>query len=334
MARDGWIAAPRVSVYAAVDTAIEVDALEKRYGARQALGGVSFSVARGEIVALLGPNGAGKSTTLSILATILSADAGTVRVGGHRLPAEARAARRTIGYVPQREALYPPLTARENLRFFARMAELDPATSRSASARVLEIVALDGRADEPVAGFSLGMRRRLNLACGMIHRPRVLLLDEPTVGVDPQSRERIFEAVAGLASEGAAILYSTHYMEEVERLCSRVVLLDEGKIVAAGTVEELVAGIQSLPSIRLTTARPLPSQWLSKLEAARVVRHGAGDLEIEVAGLADVPAVLLAAVQAGGEILDMRLHRPNLADVFFTMTGRALRDERSEAESR
>ena len=323
-----------MSVYAAVDAAIEVETLEKRYGARPALRGVSFSVARGEIVALLGPNGAGKSTTLSVLATILSADAGSVRVSGHPLPAEARAARRTIGYVPQRESLYPPLTARENLRFFARMMEIDPSTARSASARVLEIVALEGRADEPVAGFSLGMRRRLNLACGVIHRPRVLLLDEPTVGVDPQSRERIFEAVEGLAREGAAILYSTHYMEEAERLCSRVVLLDEGRIVAAGTAEALVSGIRSLPSIRLTTARPLPAQWLSKVASARIVRRAVGELEIEVAGLADVPAVLLAAVQAGGEILDLQLHRPNLADVFFTLTGRALRDERAEADSR
>jgi ABC-2 type transport system ATP-binding protein len=210
--------------------------------------------------------------------------------------------------------------------------ELDPATVRSASTRVLEIAALDGRADEPVAGFSIGMRRRLNLACGVIHRPRVLLLDEPTVGVDPQSRERIFEAVEDLAREGAAILYSTHYMEEAERLCSRVVLLDEGRVVAAGTSEALVANLRSVPSIRLTTARPLPAQWLSNVAAARVVRYGADEIEIEVAGLADVPAVLLAAVQAGGEILDMELHRPNLADVFFAMTGRALRDERAEAE--
>jgi len=312
--------------------AIEVEMLEKRFGARLALRGVSFSVAHGEIVALLGPNGAGKSTALSILATILSADAGTVRVSGHGLPAEARAARRMIGYVPQRESLYPPLTARENLKFFARMMELDPATVRSASDRVLEIAALDGRADEPVAGFSTGMRRRLNLACGVIHRPRVLLLDEPTVGVDPQSRERIFEAIEGLAREGAAILYSTHYMEEAERLCSRVVLLDEGRIIAAGTADALVARLRSRPSIRLTTARPLPAQWLANVATARVVRHVAGEIEIEVAGLADIPAVLLAAVQAGGEILDMQLHRPNLADVFFTLTGRALRDERTEAE--
>jgi linearmycin/streptolysin S transport system ATP-binding protein len=314
--------------------AIEVEALEKRYGARPALRGVSFSVAHGEIVALLGPNGAGKSTTLSILATILAPDAGTVRVSGHALPAEARAARRMIGYVPQRESLYPPLTARENLTFFGRMMELDSATVRLASARVLEIAALDGRADEPVAGFSIGMRRRLNLACGVMHRPRVLLLDEPTVGVDPQSRERIFDAVEGLAREGAAILYSTHYMEEAERLCSRVVLLDEGRIVAAGTAEALVAGLRSLPSIRLMTARPLPAQWLSNVAAARVVRYDAGELEIEVAGLADVPAVVLAAVQAGGKILDMQLHRPNLADVFFALTGRALRDEHTEPEWR
>jgi ABC-2 type transport system ATP-binding protein len=322
-----------VSVYTLVGAAIEVKGLEKRYGTEPVLRGVSFSVARGEIVALLGPNGAGKSTTLSVLATILSSDAGSVRVNGHSLPAEARAARRTIGYVPQRESLYPPLTARENLRFFARMMELDSSTARSASARVLEIVALEGRADEPVANFSLGMRRRLNLACGLIHQPRVLLLDEPTVGVDPQSRERIFEAVESLAREGTAILYSTHYMEEAERLCSSVVLLDEGRIVAAGTAEGLVAGIRKIPSIRLVTARPLAAGWLSNVTSARIVRQEPGELAIEVGGLADVPAVLLAAVRAGGEVLDMQLHRPNLADVFFALTGRALRDERTETGS-
>ena len=316
-----------------MEAAIAVDGLEKRYGERRALAAVSFTVAPGEIVALLGPNGAGKSTTLSILATTLTADAGSVTIAGHALPGDARAARRAIGYVPQREALYPPLTARENLRFFARMLELDSTRARSAATRVLELVALAGRSNEPVAGFSIGMRRRLNLACGLLHEPRVLLLDEPTVGVDPQSRERIFDAVEGLARGGAAILYSTHYMEEAERLCSRVVLLDEGRVVAAGTPGELVLQLRRLPSLRLATARPLPPEWLAKVGGARLVREDRGELEIEVRDLADVPAVLLAAVESGGSVLDLRIHRPNLADVFFTLTGRALRDDASEEVS-
>jgi ABC-2 type transport system ATP-binding protein len=310
-----------------VEAAIAVERVEKRYGTRRALAGVSFSVAPGEIVGLLGPNGAGKSTTLSILATTLVADAGTVRVAGHALPGAAAAARRAIGYVPQREAVYPPLTATENLRFFARMLGLSVTQARTAANRALGIVALEGRSREPVARFSIGMRRRLNLACGMIHRPSVLLLDEPTVGVDPQSRERIFEAIEGLAREGAAILYSTHYMDEAERMCGRVVLLDEGSVVAAGTPAELISQVRKLPVVRLRTERQLPERWLSEIVAARLLRRDGLETEVEVSELAEVPAVLLAAARAGSEIRDVEVRRPNLADVFFALTGRGLRDE-------
>jgi ABC-2 type transport system ATP-binding protein len=318
-----------VSIYAAVDAAIEVETLEKRYGVRPALRGVSFSVARGEIVALLGPNGAGKSTTLSILATILSADAGTVRVGGHRLPAEARAARRTIGYVPQREALYPPLTARENLRFFARMAELDPATSRSASTRVLEIVALDGRADEPVAGFSLGMRRRLNLACGMIHRPRVLLLDEPTVGVDPQSRNSIFENILALRSQGRTIVYTTHYMEEAERICDRVGIIDHGRLIAEGTRRELVARLGQHDRITLSATGALSALAAACRDIPGVSRADVSDSQVQLVadeGRRLLPAVLDAAERTGTPVRSVEVTEPDLEAVFLHLTGTALRE--------
>jgi linearmycin/streptolysin S transport system ATP-binding protein len=312
-----------------VSGSIVVDRLEKRYGARRALEAVTFSVHGGEIVGLLGPNGAGKSTTLSILACALRADGGRVEIGGHPLPAEARAARRVLGYVPQRESLYPPLTARENLHFFGRMAGLGGAMIRDAVQRSLALVALDGRADEPIATFSVGMRRRLNLASGILHRPRVLLLDEPTVGVDPQSRECIFEAISGLVAEGAAVLYSTHYMEEAERLCGRVVLLDEGKVVASDTPAALVAELGRSPVLQLHTLGALPERWLSPLPSARLLARSDFQYEIELATVADVPAVLLAAERAGVEIQDLRLRRANLADVFFTLTGRALRDDPS-----
>jgi linearmycin/streptolysin S transport system ATP-binding protein len=316
-----------VTVYAPVEAGIAVERVEKRYGARRALAGVSFSVEPGEIVGLLGPNGAGKSTTLSILATTLRADGGTLRVAGHELPAGATAARRAIGYVPQREAVYPPLTATENLCFFGRMLGLSVAEARAAAKRVLEIVALEGRSREPVARFSVGMRRRLNLACGILHAPSVLLLDEPTVGVDPQSRERIFEAIERLARDGAAVLYSTHYMEEAERLCGRVVLLDEGSMVAAGTPAELVSRVGKLPRVRLRTDGPLPAGWLSGIGAAEMARGDGHETEVEVKDLAEVPAVLLAATRAGSVIRDVEVRHPNLADVFFALTGRGLRDE-------
>ncbi|HLK11508.1 MAG TPA: ABC transporter ATP-binding protein [Candidatus Binatia bacterium] len=307
--------------------AILVEAVTKRYGARPALAGITFAVDPGEIVGLLGPNGAGKSTTLSIVATLLAADAGTVAVAGCRLPAQAGAARRALGLVPQREALYPPLSARENLGFFARMQGLRGATAARAIDDALTLVGLERRADEPVARLSGGMRRRLNLACGILHRPRVVLLDEPTVGVDPQSRERIFEAVAGLAAGGAAVLYSTHYMEEAERLCRRVVLIDEGRVLAAGTPAELIAGAGMAPRLEFRTARPLPPAWLDGVAGARALERPDGETAVAVADTAIAPAVLEAAARAGGDVLALALHRPNLADVFFSLTGRALRDD-------
>jgi len=266
---------------------------------------------------------------LSILAGALRADGGRVVIDGHPLPDEARAARRSLGYVPQRESLYPPLTARENLQFFGRMAGLGGATIREATRRALALVALDTRADEPIVTFSVGMRRRLNLASGILHRPRVVLLDEPTVGVDPQSRECIFDAINGLVEEGAAVLYSTHYMEEAERLCGRVVLLDEGKVVKSGAPAALVRELGRSPVLRMHTLRELPAGWLSTLSSARLLARTGLEYEIEVATAGDVPAVLLEADRAGAEIQDLRLRRANLADVFFALTGRALRDDSS-----
>ncbi len=307
--------------------AIRVEGVIKRYGARPALAGVSFTVAPGEIVGLLGPNGAGKSTTLSILATLLVADAGAVVVADRPLPAQAAAVRWLLGFVPQREALYPPLSARENLEFFARMQGLRGTAAARALADALALVGLERRADEPVARLSGGMRRRLNLACGILHRPQVILLDEPTVGVDPQSRERIFEAVAALAAGGAAVLYSTHYMEEAERLCRRVVLLDEGRVLAVGTPAELVANAGMAPRLELRTARPLPPGWLDGVRGARPLGSRDGETVVAIADTALAPAVLDAAARAGGSVLALTLHRPNLADVFFSLTGRALRDD-------
>ena len=306
---------------------ILVDGLHKRYGAQLALCGVSFEAAAGEIVGLLGPNGAGKSTTLGVLATLLRFDAGRVAVAGHALPAGAARARRALGLVPQQVAVYPTLGAHENLRFFARALGLGGREAARSAAAALDLVGLAARADEPVARLSGGMRRRLNLACGILHRPAVLLLDEPVVGVDPQSRERIFEAIETLARAGAAVLYSTHQMEEAERLCARVVLLDAGRVVAAGTPAALVAGAGLTPVLRLRTARPLPAGWLAGIAGATLAEFSAAETTVKVAETATVPAILAAALRAGGDVLEMALVRPSLADAFFAHTGRALRDE-------
>ncbi|HUE29673.1 MAG TPA: ABC transporter ATP-binding protein [Verrucomicrobiae bacterium] len=310
---------------------ILVDGLRKSYGAQLALGGVSFEVAAGEIVGLLGPNGAGKSTTLGVLATLLRFDAGRVAVAGHALPAGAGRARRALGLVPQQVAVYPTLGARENLCFFARALGLGRREGAQRAAAALDLVGLGARADEPAARLSGGMRRRLNLACGVLHAPAVLLLDEPVVGVDPQSRERIFEAIETLARGGAAVLYSTHQMEEAERLCARVVLLDTGRVVAAGTPAALVAGAGLTAVLRLRTARPLPAGWLAGIAGATLAGSSASETTVRVTDTGTVPAILAAALRTGGDVLAMTLVRPSLADAFFALTGRALRDEDAAA---
>jgi ABC-2 type transport system ATP-binding protein len=306
---------------------VAVDGLAKRYGTTVALAGVSFSVAPGEIVGLLGPNGAGKSTTLGVLATSLRFDAGVVVVAGHPLPRGAVAARRALGLVPQQVALYPTLGARENLAFFARMAGLRGRDVTRRAAEALELVGLETRADEPVGRLSGGMRRRLNLACGVLHRPRVVLLDEPVVGVDPQSRERIFDAVERLAGDGAAILYSTHQMDEAERLCARVVLLDGGRVVAEGTPEALVARAGMTPVVRLRTLRPLPSGWTAGVAGARLLDDAGDEAAVGVVDASALPAVVAAALRTGADVVGLSLVRPSLADAFFALTGRALRDD-------
>jgi ABC-2 type transport system ATP-binding protein len=287
---------------------------------------VSFEVAPGEIVALLGPNGAGKSTMLSIIATLLEQTSGHVEVVGHALPKGARLARRSLGLVPQRVAVYPALTARENLAYFAPLQGLDRQAAPAAIARVLALVGLESRADEPVAAYSGGMARRLNFACGILHGPRVVLLDEPTVGVDPQARERIYELERSLAADGAAILHSTHLMEEAQRLCDRVILLDGGRVIASGTAAELVTRLGLRPLLTLHTERPLPAGWPGGVARARATSVTAERIVVEVDEVGIVPALLDRARADGGEILDVALHRPDLADVFFHLTGHELRD--------
>ena len=203
--------------------------LRKRFGDLEAVRGVSFEIAQGETYGLLGPNGAGKTTTISMVCGLLEADAGEVLVVGKPLTTRSVAERAAIGYVPQELAIYPDLNARENLRFFARLYGLAPATARARVDEVLAVIGLTDRAREQTKNFSGGMQRRLNIGIGLLHRPKLLILDEPTVGVDPQSRNAILESVEQLSSEGMAVLYTTHYMEEADRLCDRIGIVDLGE---------------------------------------------------------------------------------------------------------
>jgi ABC-2 type transport system ATP-binding protein len=315
--------------------AISVEGLRVFFGSRAALDGLTFEVAAGEVVGLLGPNGAGKTTTLSVLATLVAPTEGSAAVAGHSVAREAAAVRRAIGYVPQSIAIYPTLTARENTTFFARAAGLGRLNARRAADESLAIMGLDARADEAAATYSGGMQRRLNLACGLLSAPRVLLLDEPTVGVDPQSRERIFAAVRAQAERGVAVLYSTHYMEEAERICDRVVLVDEGKVVTAGAPAALIRSMGEALQLEVVTAGPLSPGWLDGLAGTRVHDLDGGDhlvarrgnlVRVSISSLELAPRVLERAAAGGGRVVEFHVEQPSLQDVFLALTGRALRD--------
>lgn len=243
--------APRADGKPAGAVALRVDGLEKRYGRTVALAGLSFEVHAGEVFGLLGPNGAGKTTVISILATERRPSGGDAMLFEHSIPGEASVVRRLIGVVPQDVALYPMLTAAENLAFFGRIYSVERGQLKPRSDELLQFVGLEGRRDHYVNTFSGGMKRRLNLAVALMHRPKLLLLDEPTVGVDPQSREQIFDIVRRLRQAGMAILYATHHMEEAERLCNRLGIVSQGRLVATGTLDSLVADLECTQTIEL-----------------------------------------------------------------------------------
>jgi ABC-2 type transport system ATP-binding protein len=307
---------------------LDVAGLAKRFGERAAVDGVTFSLRAGEIYGLLGPNGAGKTTTMKIVCGLLAPDAGTVTVQG-RSVAHDREVRGAIGYVPQDVALYPDLTARENLGFLGSLYGL---RGRSLAARVddvLEATDLSDRAGTRVDAYSGGMKRRLNIAAGLINQPRLLVLDEPTVGVDPQSRHAILEHVQALGREGLAVVYATHYMEEAERVCSRVGIIDRGRIIAEGTRRELVAQVAEQDRIELTASGDLAglAEVLAKVDG--VERAAADEGAVHLAAVDArrlLPAVLEAADAAGYSITSVDVAEPDLEAVFLHLTGTALRE--------
>jgi len=311
---------------------IETAHLRKSYGARLAIDDLTFTVNAGEVVGLLGPNGAGKTTTLSILATLIAPDAGEVRIAGIDSRVAPDSLRRKLGFVPQSIALYPPLSAYQNLGIFARVHGLTRRLAEVRSIEILEAVGLRDRADDPVWTLSGGMKRRLNLACGMVHRPEALLLDEPTVGVDPQSRERIFMTIRAAANSGVAVLYSTHYMEEVERMCDRALLIDRGKLLAQGTVAQLIELGGRHPRIEIIFEKPPQPGWYDGLpgvtELAPVT--AAPTVILELTSLRQVSELIERAHNAGGQLLEFAVHSPNLSDAFIALTGHALRDTATE----
>jgi ABC-2 type transport system ATP-binding protein len=303
--------------------------LRKRFGELEAVAGIDLQVAEGETYGLLGPNGAGKTTTISIVCGLLEPDAGEVLVAGRRMTTASVQAKAAIGLVPQAVAIYPDLTGGENLRFFARLYGMTGHEATRRVQEVLEVIGLTERADDRASVYSGGMQRRLNIGLGLLHRPRLLVLDEPTVGVDPQSRNAILESVEHLSGEGLAVLYTTHYMEEAERLCDRIGIIDHGELQAEGTRRELVALVGETDRVDLVGSGDLEAAAAALAGVDRVRATTAHDSGIEVVAdgaRALLPEVLRRATAAGLEVTGVEVHEPNLESVFLHLTGRALRD--------
>jgi ABC-2 type transport system ATP-binding protein len=305
----------------------EVVAIEKRYGAMQALDGVSFQVEPGEIFGLLGPNGAGKTTLLSILACLLTPDSGEVRLFGRRAGPRDRSPRRRLGIVPQELALYGELTARENLTFFGGLYGLDGAALRERTESVLEAMGLADRADDRVDTYSGGMQRRLNLGAALVHGPDVVLLDEPTIGVDPQSRHHIFEEIKRLNRDGITILYTSHYMEEVQALCRRIGIIDRGRLIACDSLPALLHILRGQIRFRVSEVPDALPDRLMGLPDARVAARDDRHFTLECR---DVTATLLRLIallkELQIELLNIETIEPNLERVFLHLTGKTLRD--------
>jgi ABC-2 type transport system ATP-binding protein len=315
------------------DFILVADNLEKSFGSQQAVRGVSFGLRRGEVFSLLGPNGAGKTTTISMLSCLLSPTAGDARVGGHSVRSAPQAVKRLIGVVPQDIALYLPLSARENLMFWGQMYGLGGAALRQRVEEVLELVGLSERAKDRVQTFSGGMQRRINLAVGLLHRPELVFMDEPTVGIDPQSRRNILDMVKRLNREGMTVLYTTHYMEEAQELSDRIGIIDHGKLIALGTLDELTRLVGHEDVIELRVADMGQAPVAGVLEALRAVpgvrqadRSNGTVRLLARDGNAALPELITAANNQGVRVNNVSIQAPNLEAVFLHLTGRALRD--------
>ncbi|MFO7697211.1 MAG: ABC transporter ATP-binding protein [Anaerolineae bacterium] len=325
---------------------LEVENLSKQFGSHFAVDGVSFSVEQGEVFGLLGPNGAGKTTTISMLTGVLEPSGGTARIGGHDIRTDMAQAKKLNGLVPQDLALYPTLSARANLNFFGQIYGLRGKALRERVDDVLRIVSLAERADETIETYSGGMKRRINIAAGLVHQPELLFLDEPTVGVDPQSRNAIFDSVQQLnRSRGMSIIYTSHYMEEVELLCDRAAIIDQGKIIAMDTIKNLVGllgggiiqlGVTRADPALMTALAALPGVKEAQIVPAvpaegTVAREGQTDGGTQIKLMADHARDALVGVigmlnARDVDLTALEILEPNLESVFLHLTGKKLRE--------
>jgi ABC-2 type transport system ATP-binding protein len=310
---------------------LEVQNLVKKFGDFTAVDGVSFDIQEGEVFSLLGPNGAGKTTTISMLSCLLEPTSGDANIGGHSITHDALEVKGIIGVVPQEIALYEELSARENLTFWGQMYGLGGNALKTRVSEVLEQIGLADRAKDKIKTYSGGMKRRVNIGVGLLHKPRLLFMDEPTVGIDPQSRRNILDSVKDLNKAGMTVLYTTHYMEEAEELSHRVGIVDQGKMIAIGTQKELTQLVGENETLRLHTGEDVDVQPLlaALQELPQVIHVSASDnMVVLIVPEADdaLPPVLGKADRLGYKIRSVDIQEPNLEAVFLKLTGRALRD--------
>ena len=310
---------------------IEVKGLTKGFKELKAVDGVTFTVNPGEILCVLGPNGAGKSTTINMLTTAMRPDEGSISYMGEKLGRDTKAYRWVLGIVPQDLALYEELSAEENIRFFASLYGLKGRVLNEATDWALRFAGLETRRSDVVKTFSGGMKRRLNIACAVAHRPKVIILDEPTVGIDPQSRNHILSSIRLLSEEGATVLYTTHYMEEVEEISTRIIIMDHGKIIAEGTTESLKEKLadDKLYTIQVEGAEALEREKLFRIEGVKEVSLTDDQLKVSVVkGIENLDRIIALLMSAGVRILNIISETASLEMVFLNLTGRTLRDQR------
>jgi ABC-2 type transport system ATP-binding protein len=309
--------------------AIEVQELHKSFGDLKAVAGVSFCAQAGEVFSLLGPNGAGKSTTISVLSGLLEPDQGDACIMGHSVRKDPAAAKASLGVVPQDIALYPDLSARENLVFWGKMYGLRGAPLKQRVDEVLGVIGLTERQKDRVGTFSGGMKRRVNIGAALLHRPRVVIMDEPTVGIDPQSRRHILDNVKELNRQGMTVLYTTHYMEEAAELSDHIAIMDQGKVIANGTHDELIRMVGERTRLELTVSiegeAVLPAWKKVEGVSSAVAEDGHVTLLVDDSNLV-LPRLFDAATGLGARITSVDIQEPNLEMVFLHLTGKALRD--------